>query len=152
VKGIEMKKRIKRIRGTRTCGGGSHKKRRGSGSKGGVGNAGAYDVHIVRSLKQGLRKGHNASPSFVYGRPEEASLNVGELDELLDDLVRDGKAEEREGGIYLNAEELGIQKVLGKGLITKKLLLKVTKISKTAQEKIEQVGGRVELELESEVV
>jgi len=144
-----MKKRIKRIRGTRTCGGGSHKKRRGSGSKGGVGNAGAYDVHIVRSLKQGLRKGHNASPTFVYRRTEEASLNLGELDELLGDLVCAGKAEQRAEGVYLDAEALGIQKVLGKGAIRQKVLLKVAKISKIAQEKIERAGGRVELESEA---
>lgn len=145
-----MKKRIKRIRGTRTCGGGSHKKRRGKGSKGGVGNAGAYDVHIVRSLKQGLRKGHNASPTYVYRRTEEAALNLGELDELLSDLVRAGKAEQRDEGVYLDAEAFGIQKVLGKGAIRQKVLLKVAKISKIAQQKIEQAGGRVEHE--SEVV
>ena len=145
-----MKKRIKRIRGTRTCGGGSHKKRRGKGSRGGVGHAGAYDHHVVWSLKRGIIKGRHPSNPHFYGRSDEKAVNVGELEEMLPELVVTGKAEEKDGGIYFAAQELGIQKVLGKGNVTKKLMLKVNKISKTAQEKIERVGGSVELALEAE--
>ncbi len=144
-----MKKRIKRIRGTRTCGGGSAKKRRGKGSRGGVGHAGAYAHHFVWSLKRGIIKGQHASNPHPYGHSDDKAVNVGELEEMLPELIVAGKAEEKGDGIYLDAQELGIQKILGKGNVTKKLMLKVNKISKTAQEKIEQVGGSVELEVES---
>jgi len=140
-----MKKRIKRIRGTRTCGGGSHKKRRGSGSKGGVGNAGAYDVHVIRSLKMGIVKGKRGSGKHQRARSEGKAMNIGELEEMLEELLKQGKAEAKGDGIYLDAGELGVEKLLGKGNITKKLMLKANKISKTAKEKIEQAGGVVEV-------
>jgi len=146
-----MKKRIKRIRGTRTCGGGSAKKRRGKGSKGGSGHAGAYAHHVVWSLKRGIRKGKNKSQLPTYNRSDDTAVNVGDLEEILEELIERGKAEEKGDGIYLDANELGIQKILGKGEVTKKLMLKANKISKTAQEKIERVGGSVEIEVESGV-
>ncbi|RZN33848.1 MAG: 50S ribosomal protein L15 [Methanophagales archaeon ANME-1-THS] len=141
-----MKKRIKRIRGTRTCGGGSHKKRRGKGSKGGVGNAGAYDVHVVRSLKMGIVKGKRGSALHPRGHREDTVMNIGELEDRLEELVMQGKAEPKGESIYLDAHALGIEKLLGKGTVTKKLILKANKISKTARKKIEQVGGVVEME------
>ncbi len=45
------KKRIKKYRGSRTCGGGSHKKRRGAGHRGGRGNAGAFKHKYLRTIK-----------------------------------------------------------------------------------------------------
>ncbi|MGC9444400.1 MAG: uL15 family ribosomal protein [Candidatus Methanospirareceae archaeon] len=146
-----MKKRIKRIRGTRTCGGGSAKKRRGKGSKGGSGHAGAFGHHVVWSLKHGIIKGHNASVPFRYDRREVKTVNIGELDELLEELVKDGKAEAKADGFYLDAGTLGIEKILGAGQVTKKLQLKASSISKAAREKIEQVGGSVELGEEARV-
>ena len=146
-----MKKRIKKIRGTRTCGGGSHKKRRGKGSRGGVGHAGAFGHHMVWSLKRGIIKGQHPSNPHPYGRSEATTVNVGELEEMLPELLATGKAEEKDGGVYLDAQQLGIQKVLGKGNVTKKLMLTVDEISKTAREKIEHVGGSIELKVESGV-
>lgn len=140
-----MKKRIKRIRGTRTCGGGSSKKRRGKGSRGGVGNAGAYTHHVVRSLKKGMMKGKNKSQLPLKNRSADTAVNVGELEAMLEELIEEGKAEEKADGIYLDATELGIQKILGKGKVTKTLMLKANKVSKTAREKIESAGGVVSI-------
>ncbi|MHC1611354.1 MAG: uL15m family ribosomal protein [Candidatus Methanospirareceae archaeon] len=142
-----MKKRIKRIRGTRTCGGGSAKKRRGKGSKGGSGRAGAYAHHFVRSLKRGIRKGDNKSQLPAYDRREDKAMNVDDLEEMVEELIERGKAEERGDGIYLDANELGIEKILGKGRVRKKLKLKAKKITKRAREKIERAGGSVEVEV-----
>ncbi|RJS69775.1 50S ribosomal protein L15 [Methanophagales archaeon] len=145
-----MKKRIKKIRGTRTCGGGSHKKRRGKGSKGGSGNAGAYGHHFVWSLKKGIRKGKNKSQLPLRNRIEK-TVNVGELEEMLAGLIEEGKAEEKTdgSGIYLDTAQLGIEKILGKGEVTRKLTLKANKISRTAKEKIERAGGEVKVEVEA---
>ncbi len=139
-----MKKRVKRIRGTRTCGGGSAKKRRGKGSKGGSGRAGAFGHHFVVSLKQGIRKGKNKSDSSHERAEDNVTMNVGELDYLMPGLIAQGKAEEKAEGIYLDVTPLGIQKVLGKGKVTKKMMLKANKISRLAQDKIESAGGTVE--------
>ncbi len=139
-----MKKRVKRIRGTRTCGGGSAKKRRGKGSKGGSGRAGAYGHHFVWSLKRGITKGNNKCASSREHATAKIAINVGELENMLDGLIEKGKAEERADGVYLDTTLLGIQKVLGKGKITKKLMLKTNEISQIAKAKIENAGGTVE--------
>jgi ribosomal protein L15 len=73
-------------------------------------------------------------------------MNIGELEERLQKLLEQGKAEAKGDSIYLDAHALGVEKLLGKGTITKKLVLKANKVSKTAREKIEQVGGVVEVE------
>ncbi len=138
-----MKKRLKRIRGTRTCGGGSHKKRRGSGSRGGVGNAGAHSHHVVRSLKRGIIKGMHISHQHI--RHDEGTLNIGILEEMLEELIREGKAEEKADGIYLDVTELGIEKILGKGKVTKKLMLTANAVTETAKGKIESAGGTVSI-------
>ena len=138
-----MKKRLKRIRGTRTCGGGSHKKRRGSGSRGGVGNAGAHSHHVVRSLKRGIIKGMHIS--HQHNRHDEGTLNIGNLEEMLEELIREGKAEEKADGIYLDVTELGIEKILGKGKVTKKLMLTANAVTETAKGKIESAGGTVSI-------
>ena len=52
-------------------------------------------------------------------------------------------------GIYLDATQLGIDKILGKGNVTRKLTLKANKISTLAREKIESAGGAVEIEATS---
>lgn len=138
-----MKKRVKRIRGTRTCGGGSHKKRRGKGSRGGVGNAGAHSHHVVRSLKRGIIKGIHIS--LQHNRHDEKVLNIGKLEEMLEDLIREGTAEEKAEGIYLDVSEIGIQKILGKGKVTKKLMLTANAVTETAKAKIESAGGTVSI-------
>ena len=149
-----MKKRVKKIRGTRTCGGGSHKKRRGKGSKGGSGNAGAYAHHFVRSLKLGMKKGKqgfgSGSGSARHSKTYDAIMNVGELDEKLPELIKAGKAEERGDAVFLDATQLGIRKILGRGELRRKskLIVRVNEISGIAKEKIEEAGGRIEMAIE----
>ena len=149
---VEMKKRVKKIRGTRTCGGGSHKKRRGKGSKGGSGNAGAYAHHFVRSLKQGMKKGKQGSGSARHSNSKtyDAIMNVGELAEKLEELIKTGKAEERGDAVFLDATQLGIRKILGRGELRgkPKLIVRVNEISGIAKEKIEEAGGRIEMPIE----
>ncbi|MCS7144745.1 MAG: uL15 family ribosomal protein [Archaeoglobaceae archaeon] len=45
------KLKVKKFRGSRTCGGGSHKKRRGAGHRGGRGNAGVHKHKYLKFLK-----------------------------------------------------------------------------------------------------
>lgn len=144
-----MKKRLKRIRGTRTCGGGSAKKRRGKGSKGGSGNAGSYTHHILRTWKKGIFKGQHGTATYRYspGSSDDKVVNVGDLEEILEEMLETGKAEEKDDGFHLDANEIGIQKLLGKGKVTNKLMININankvNVSKRAQEKIERAGGKV---------
>lgn len=133
----------KKIRGTRTCGGGAHKKRRGKGSKGGKGNAGAYEHHFVRSLKKGIKKGARGRGFHSILSHTPITINVGELDEILEELIAKGEAEERDDIVYVDVRNMGIEKILGRGRVTKKLNVSVEEISGNAKEKIERAGGFV---------
>ncbi|MHC1566536.1 MAG: uL15m family ribosomal protein [Candidatus Syntropharchaeia archaeon] len=140
------KKRVKKIRGTRTCGGGTHKNRRGGGSRGGRGNAGVYKHHIVRSLKRGIVQGKHGfkRPSEVI--EEKKVINVGEIDEKAENLLSSGLAKMMDDGIYIDAFDLGFDKVLGRGAVTKKLIIRAPEFSENAKMKIEEKGGMVILE------
>jgi len=135
------KTKTKKFRGTRTCGGGTHKNRRGAGNRGGRGNAGGDKHHFVRLLQRGMNFGKHG-----FSRPQKCmykgtSINVGELDEMADHLVESNIAEVQEGGIFINLDDLGIDKLLGRGKVTKKLIIQGN-CSKSAMEKIGNEGGK----------
>jgi large subunit ribosomal protein L15 len=138
------KKKVKKYRGSRTCGGGTHKNRRGAGSRGGRGNAGTCKHHAVRAAKRGLSYGKKG-----FHKPNahrKTIVNVGELDEIIEQLVADEIARVEDGVYHLNLAELGIDKVLGKGKVTKALVLHAGEVTQTAIDKIEQAGGSIKLE------
>ncbi len=135
----------KKYRGSRTCGGGTHKNRRGAGNRGGRGRAGANKHHFIVAMREGFRKGYIhkgfrrpaavVSPTFT--------VNVGELDELVDYLF-ENEAEyvEKEGDLYkVNLTHVGFDKVLGSGKVTKKLSVTAPAFSASAAAKIEEAGG-----------
>lgn len=132
---------IKKFRGSRTCGGGTHKNRRGAGNRGGRGKAGGCKHHFVRAMLRGYSYGKHG-----FKRPAEVSndvsiVNVGELDELATYLVDEGLAEIKDGAYHINLENLDIEKVLGSGRVTKNLIVTSEKFSESAREKIESAGG-----------
>lgn len=77
-----------------------------------------------------------------YFAKEYAIVNVADLETFDNDAVVDSKAliEKR-----LIKKELDGIKVLGNGELTKKLTVVATKFSKSAQEKIQAVGGKIEV-------
>jgi large subunit ribosomal protein L15 len=133
---------IKKFRGSRTCGGGTHKNRRGAGNRGGRGKAGGCKHHFVRAMIRGYSYGKHG-----FKRPAEVStdvsiVNVGELDELAPYLVEEGLAEIQDGAYHINLENLGIEKVLGSGRVTKNLVVTSEEFSVSARKKIENASGR----------
>lgn len=131
----------KKFRGSRTCGGGTHKNRRGAGNRGGRGKAGGCKHHFVRAMMRGYSYGKHG-----FKRPASVSrdvtiVNVGELDELALYLVDEGLAEIKDGVYHINLENLGIEKVLGSGRVTKNLVVTSEEFSVSAREKIESAGG-----------
>lgn len=143
-----MKKNISKYRGSRTCGGGTHKNRRGGGSRGGRGKAGGCKHHFVRNYMNGLAYGKHGfkRPQKVVRLKSIEMVNVGELDELAEELVLYGDAR-KEGDVYhINLAELEcpIDKVLGNGSVNNPMVVTVSKWSAIAQSKIEEAGGRIE--------
>jgi len=140
-------RKIRKKRGSRTCGGGSHKKSRGSGNRGGSGKAGGCKGKWTKIIKDYPR---------YFGRrgfklPKEIkhvynSINVGEIDEIVDELLLKGIAIKDDGKIIVELSELNIEKVLGGGRVTRPLIIKAQRFTEGAVEKIEKAGGKAVIE------
>lgn len=139
----------KSFRGSRTCGGGTHKNRRGGGSRGGRGHAGACKHNTFRAMKEGWMFGKHGFKRPLVTQEEISFINIGELDELASHLVERGYAEEKDGGIAINLDQLGIDKLLGNGKVTKKFVITVGVASAAAKAKVEKQGGQIISETET---
>ena len=69
-------------------------------------------------------------------------VDVGDLDEAADHLVERKDAKVRTGKYYIT---LDVDKVLGKGRVTKPLIVTARSFSKRAQEKLESAGGKAKV-------
>lgn len=78
-----------------------------------------------------------------------STLNVGELDELSSFLLEMGLATEKDGAISVDLGELGFDKLLGDGRVTKKYVVSVATASASARAKIEELGGQIISEIET---
>lgn len=135
---------IKKFRGSRTCGGGTHKNRRGAGNRGGRGKCGACKHHAVRALLRGYTYGKHG-----FKRPQKVifgteTINIGELDAMVPELLRTGIAEEKDDVVHIDADRLGVGKVLGAGRVNRVLNVSAPAFSATAISKIENAGGTVD--------
>ena len=77
-----------------------------------------------------------------YFAKEYAIINVSDIEVFDNDTTVDSKALIEKG--LINKELDGV-KVLGNGTLTKKLTVVATKFSKSAEEKIQAVGGKIEV-------
>jgi large subunit ribosomal protein L15 len=135
-------RKIRKQRGSRYMGWGQVGQHRKSGGRGGKGKAGGRKHFWIRTVKyepERYRKKGFLPPSAK--KPEKKIVNVGELEKLAKKSLIN--YDEKEGNMLLNLKELGIDKVLGRGRITTPLKIKVSEISKSAQEKIEEAGGSI---------
>ena len=73
-------------------------------------------------------------------------INVGQLCEMADKLVEAGLAKMENGLYVINVRDLGYNKVLGEGKVTKPLQIITPMITEGAKEKIEAAGGKVIVE------
>lgn len=137
------KQKTHSYRGSRTCGGGTHKNRRGGGSRGGRGHAGACKHHTMRAMQQGWMFGKHGFHQPPACRTYVNSLNVGELDEMALYLIEAGAATEKNGAININLGELGFDKLLGNGRVSKKYVINVGTASASAKAKVEELGGQI---------
>lgn len=139
---IRRTRKIRKLRGSRTIGGGSSKKRRGAGHRGGRGNAGLHKSKWTWTVK------YDPDHFGKYGfkRPPRSiakfnTVNLDFLDEKSEELVQKGLAQKKGKKIEIDVTDLGYNKVLGKGKINKPLIIKSPKFSESAVQKIEEAGG-----------
>ncbi len=134
-----------KYRGSRTCGGGTHKNRRGAGNRGGRGRAGINAHHFVKWYKEmggpvfGKNGFSNSSQLTV------TAMDVGIIDQIIPSLLAQGIAKNDGDAIVINTADMGINKVLGSGKVTKKLNISAQAFSESAKIKIEKMGGKTQI-------
>jgi len=135
-------RKIRKKRGSRTCGYGRVGQHRKSGSKG-YRKAGRHKhgwTYVIKYEPEYFGKRGFTSPKSL--KQEVKIINVGELEEIAEKF----KEKTEEGKILIDLESLGYTKLLGAGKVTKPLIVKVASCSKSAIEKIREAGGQVLIE------
>jgi large subunit ribosomal protein L15 len=72
---------------------------------------------------------------------EPTTLNVGEVDERVPQLLAASIATQTADGIHIDLHHLRVEKLLGSGTVHHPLHVTATAWSRSAQRKIEQAGG-----------
>lgn len=131
---VRRDRKIRKRRASRTCGYGSTKKHRGKGSRGGRGKAGLHKQKktwmVINDPKHFGKKGFKI---HADAKKEVKSITLRDLDVI----ARNMKVSE------INVSEIGFDKVISKGKLTKPLSIKASKITERAKQKIEESGGKV---------
>ncbi len=139
---VRTKKKVRKFRGHRTYGYGSHKKHRGKGSRGGRGMAGMHKQKWSYTVKYDPEHfGKKGFKRIAAVSEEIKAINLKELDQMAENLVEKKLAEKTEGKIKINVLKLGYQKVLGSGRITRPLIIEAKYFSKDAIKKLEKANG-----------
>jgi len=138
-----MVSRTSRFRGSRTHGRGK-KAGRGSGLRGGRGNAGLHKHKWIWIVKYDPDHfGHHG-----FKRPQsvvqsKVTINLSQVEQSLKAFSKDGIAVEKDGKWTVDLTKLGVDKVLGSGRISTPISIKVTEASASALEKLKEAGGSI---------
>ncbi|WP_455391435.1 uL15m family ribosomal protein [[Eubacterium] cellulosolvens] len=140
-----MAARDKKFLGSRTHGRGK-KAGRGAGKRGGRGNAGLHKhkyIKTVKYLPNHFGRHGFTRPQTVVGR--KITINLFAVDEKLDELIKEGKVKKVKNNYELNLNELGFDKLLGSGVITKPVNITISEATEKAVSKIKEAGGKVNI-------
>lgn len=131
-----------KYRGSRTCGGGTHKNRRGAGNRGGRGRAGINAHHFVKWYLEMGGPVYGKDGFFNQTQVTISTMDIGIIDQIVPSLLAQGAAKQEGDAIQINAADLGIEKVLGSGRVSRKLNISAPAFSEQAKAKIEKMGGK----------
>ena len=140
---IRRKRKINKLRGSRSNGGGCTKKRRGAGHKGGKGKAGGKKHHwtwIVKYDPDHYGKHGFKRPQSVVNKSNP--INLDSLQDKAERLLEKGIATKEGDSVLIDVTKLGYNKVLGNGNLLKPLNIKSPSFSASAEEKIQAAGGK----------
>jgi len=148
---VRFRKKSRKLRGrSRFMGWGQIGQHRKSGSRGGVGAVGMHKHKWSWTIKYAPDwYGKRGFKSPKQLRVEVNAINVGDLSEIAEKLVSEGKAK-RVGDVYeIDLSSLGYSKLLGGGSVVCKMRIRVERATKTAIEKVRRAGGEVIIEGEA---
>lgn len=137
------RKKATKYRASQTHGGGAKKKRRGSGNRGGKGRAGTGKRADVNKPCVWSDEYYMGRHGFKMQGVKEliTATNIGDVNDNTESLKRNGFAEEKSGVYVVDLEKAGFNKLLGSGIASKKLMIKVKYASENAIEKVKKAGG-----------
>ena len=145
---IHKRDKRSRLRGARRCGYGFGKKHRGKGSKGGKGMAGTgkragHKRNFIDKYMPGYFGKHGFKSLKQINKLKPKIINLSEIKERQNNFVEKGLAKKTSLGIELSLPDF---KILGKGEIKERLIIKAMSASSQAMEKIEKAGGKIIVE------
>ncbi|RLG67058.1 MAG: 50S ribosomal protein L15 [Methanobacteriota archaeon] len=143
---VRKKSKKRKLLGSRTWGGGSAKKRRGAGHRGGKGWAGSGKKKKTKWTWV-IKYQPDYFGSHGFKRPqnqvfEPVVVNLDQVEELVEkhnELVVGRDGEDR---AIIDLSKLGVDKVLGRGKIGQPMVIRAPTFSKTAKQKLEAIGGK----------
>ncbi len=141
---VKRRKKITKHRGSRTCGWGLV--HRGSGQKGGAGNAGTGKKGNAKAPRPGLwTKQLMGKYGFIHQGPriQDTVINLRDLEDKLPMLLENKFASESNGTITIDLSKVGYTKVLSTGKVTHKWKITTKRASPDAIEKIKKAGGEL---------
>lgn len=139
---IRKTRKIRKLRGSHSIGGGCTKKRRGAGHRGGRGKAGGHKhmwTWVVKFDPDRYGKHGFKRPQKTINRFR--TVNLDYLDDNAEKLVERELAQKEGDTIIIDVTQLGYDKVLGKGKLSRSLTIKALHFSASAARKIEDNGG-----------
>lgn len=143
---VNRRKKNVRQRATSSHGWGFRKKHRGAGNRGGKGMAGSgkrADQKKPSILKE-FGNDYFGKTGFVkHNKKPIKPVNISYLEEQLPKLVSKKLISEETKGFIIDLKNLGYNKLIGSGKVTKKFIITVEAASKKAVEKVKKAGGEV---------
>lgn len=144
----QKRPKTSRQRGSSSHGWGHKKKHRGSGHRGGFGNAGtgARGDSKKPTILTTFGKDYYGKKGFksIYKAKRDV-LSISYLEENFDKLVEGGVIIKEKDEYIFDSTAFKYNKILGNGIFTKKLTIVCEEISDNAKAKIEAAGGKVEI-------
>ncbi len=144
------RKKNSRLHGSKTHGYGSKKKHRGAGNRGGRGLAGTGKR--ADQKKPSIWKNTKYFGKYGFKNPNSkkvSSVNTFFLMDKFNTLLKKGLLKQEGDAYSIDLGKMGINKLLSKGKVTKKFIVKVDSATKTAVKNIENAGGKVILKSKS---
>lgn len=146
---VVTRRKNTRQRGSKTHGYGSMKKNRGAGHRGGRGAAGSGkrgDCKKPSIWKNKKYFGIHGFTSHVQ-RSLAKPVNLSYIEAKIETLMKKGLATKNNDTYIINLNDLGFQKLLSKGIITKKYKINCDFATEKSIEKVKKNGGEVILSI-----
>lgn len=138
---VHRRKKVTKFRGSRTHGWGLV--HRGSGQKGGVGNAGSGKRADCKLPSFWSREFGKIGFKSKGVKPEVKVINLKDIEEKLESWKKNGLVEEKQGVFNVDLKKIGFTKLLSTGFVSKKIKVSVACASKSVGEKLAKAGGEL---------